>query len=308
MRPRRLRNSADDAGDESAFLRLGLLVDQRGVVGAVAHPLPFEPIPLLDNARVMAAHIRIERHCAAHAVALHDFHHAPDAHAHAVIAPGIVQHVGHEARRDMRQRGGRAVEEKMLDVRNHPYGHARALGPAQRLAIHNRGIRETVVFLRVSRAQLGHRFPLWDQARLGDAAETRDEFRYAKVSSSVTTSAYFAFKSKRLCSCADRDRSPTASRTTMGRNPFWQASTAEARTQPLVVQPVMISVSTVRTLSREIRSVPKKQEAYFFTSSESPGRKSRRGSICTPSVPARRLAEPFCFMPKIPASFRFSSS
>ena len=35
-----------------------------------------------------------------------------------------------------------------------------------------------------------------------------------------------------------------ASRTTMGRKPVWTLSTTVARTQPLVVQPVMISVST----------------------------------------------------------------
>jgi hypothetical protein len=53
-------------------------------------------------------------------------------------------------------------------------------------------------------------------------------------------------------------------RTTMGRKPFWQASTALARTQPLVEVPTMISVSARAVTSREIRSVPKKHEAYFL--------------------------------------------
>ena len=47
------------------------------------------------------------------------------------------------------------------------------------------------------------------------------------------------------------------------QKPFCTASTAVARTQPEVVQPVMIKVSTRRELSRATRSVPKKHEAYF---------------------------------------------
>ena len=104
---------------------------------------------------------------------------------------------------------------------------------------------------------------------------------YCSVSSSPTTSAYFALRSNRLCSCAAAERSPTASRTTIGRKPFCTASTAVARTQPEVVQPVMISVSTRWFISRGTRSVPKKHEAYFFTSRLSVGRMSRRGSIFT---------------------------
>lgn len=44
--------------------------------------------------------------------------------------------------------------------------------------------------------------------------------RYPRTSPTLTTSAYLACRSKRLCSCAARDRSPTASATTMGRSPF----------------------------------------------------------------------------------------
>jgi hypothetical protein len=57
------------------------------------------------------------------------------------------------------------------------------------------------------------------------------------------------------------------------RNPFWQASTAVARTHPLVVQPVMTSVSTRCATNRGTRSVPKKHEAYFLSSSVSVLRK-----------------------------------
>ena len=41
-------------------------------------------------------------------------------------------------------------------------------------------------------------------------------FMYCSVSSSPTTSAYLALRSNRLCSCAAAERSPTASRTTIG--------------------------------------------------------------------------------------------
>ena len=59
----------------------------------------------------------------------------------------------------------------------------------------------------------------------------------------------------------------------MGRSPFCTASTAVARTQPLVVQPVMIKVSACRLTSLDTRSVPKKHEAYFLTSRISLGPK-----------------------------------
>src|SRR5207253_2341418 len=118
--------------------------------------------------------------------------------------------------------------------------------------------------------------------------------RYCSVSSNETTSAYLALRSNRLCSCAATERSPTASRTTIGRKPFCTASTALARTHPLVVHPTTISVSTRRLVSRGTRSVPKKQEAYFFRSRLSPGLKSRRGSISCPSVSRARVTQPFC--------------
>jgi hypothetical protein len=87
-----------------------------------------------------------------------------------------------------------------------------------------------------------------------------------------------ACRSNRLCSCAATERSPTASFTTIGRKPFCSASTALARTHPLVVQPVMMSVSTPRLISRETRSVPKKHDAYFLRSRLSDLRNSSLGS------------------------------
>ena len=79
-------------------------------------------------------------------------------------------------------------------------------------------------------------------------------------------------------------------------------------TQPDVVQPAMISVSTRRLLSRGTRSVPKKHDAYFLTNRISRGPMLRRGSILTASEPAVRVKEPFIFRPQMPASFTLAPS
>ena len=77
------------------------------------------------------------------------------------------------------------------------------------------------------------------------------------------TSAYFACRSKRFASCGAGWRSPTASRTTSGTKPCWQASTAVARTQPEVETPATRTVST-RSARRAPRRglVPKNALAY----------------------------------------------
>ena len=82
------------------------------------------------------------------------------------------------------------------------------------------------------------------------------------ASSSLTTSAYFACKSKRLASWGRGSRSPTASAMTIGMNPYCMASTADARTHPLVERPTMTTVSTPRAVNVEARDVPKKALAY----------------------------------------------
>ena len=56
----------------------------------------------------------------------------------------------------------------------------------------------------------------------------------------------------------------------MGTKPCWQASSAVARTQPLVETPVWISVSTPIEVSVEASDVPKKLEAYCLTTTISP--------------------------------------
>src|SRR5262245_25477184 len=139
----------------------------------------------------------------------------------------------------------------MLDVGDDPQGDTGAVGPAQRRPIDDRRKIEAVVLGR-----RGH--DAAPSARLCPMVR-----RYCSVSSSETTSAYLACRSNRLCSCAARERSPTASRTTIGRKPFCTASTALARTHPLVVHPTMLSVSTQRLVSRGPRTFAKEHGANF---------------------------------------------
>ena len=57
------------------------------------------------------------------------------------------------------------------------------------------------------------------------------------ASSTLTTSAYFAWMSKRFASWGAWARSPTQSRGTIVGQPYWSRSIAVARTQPEVVAP-----------------------------------------------------------------------
>src|SRR5579862_4286497 len=70
--------------------------------------------------------------------------------------------------------------------------------------------------------------------------------------------------SKRLATCGSGERSATASRTTIVRNPLEHASTAVARMQPLVLAPAISTVSTRWATSRLARSVPKKRRGVFL--------------------------------------------
>jgi len=74
---------------------------------------------------------------------------------------------------------------------------------------------------------------------------------------SPTTSPYLASMSNRLASCGAGCRSPQASRATIGMKPCEQASTQVARTQPLVLRPVRISVSILQAVRVEASDVPK---------------------------------------------------
>lgn len=59
-------------------------------------------------------------------------------------------------------------------------------------------------------------------------------------------------------------------RLTMGLYPYCMASKTDARTHPLVLTPQTTTVSTPRTCSRVLKSVPKKALGYFFAMTASP--------------------------------------
>src|SRR5204863_7450432 len=112
--------------------------------------------------------------------------------------------------------------------------------------------------------------------------------RYASASSSETTSAYFAWMSKRLFSCGACARSPTHSRGTSVGQPYWSRSIAVARMQPLVVAPQRTIESTPCVSRIEARFVPKKPDAPFFSTTGSSSRGPSRGSIPTQLPPTCR--------------------
>src|SRR5579859_804596 len=120
------------------------------------HPFPAELVSCLNDARIVNANLRVKRNGSPNAVALHDVHQPPDSHAHTVVTPGIIQHIGNEARSGICHGSRRAIEKKVLNVRNYPYGDASAVRPAQRFSVHNCGIRKTGLVLWVSSRQLSH--------------------------------------------------------------------------------------------------------------------------------------------------------
>jgi hypothetical protein len=120
-------DGGDDVLDQRTLLRFRLAGEQGRVVVAVAHPLPAELLAFLDDARITRAHVGVQRDRAFDAVALHHFHHPPDADAHAIVPPGIVEHVGVD--RQIGEPGRRPVEQKVLDIGDHPNRDAGAVGP-----------------------------------------------------------------------------------------------------------------------------------------------------------------------------------
>src|SRR5262249_47671611 len=105
--------------------------------------------------------------------------------------------------------------------------------------------------------------------------------RYASASSTDTTSAYFAWMSKRLFSCGACARSPTHSRGTIVGQPYCSRSIAVARMQPLVVAPQSTTESTPCVSRIDARFVPKNPEAPFFSTTASSSRGPSLGSMST---------------------------
>ena len=141
----------DDVLDQLLFLLLGLAVDQCGIVAAMAHPFPSKLLADLDDAGIVTTYVGVQRDGTFDAVLSHHVHHPPNADADAVVAPGIIQHVGNEACGHRSDRCGRPVEQEMLDIGNDPDRHARAVWPAQRLAVHDGRVGISILLLRGGR-------------------------------------------------------------------------------------------------------------------------------------------------------------
>ena len=148
-RPMALAMVSTDARTTARSSSSRLRVEENGIWSAVTHPLPIERVARLDDARVMLRDIGIERDGAAHAEPLHDLHEVPDADAHAEIAPRKVRYVGDEMGRRADRRGYPAPSNRKCSILGMTRRrHARAVGPAQRLAIDDRGRNEAVMRLR----------------------------------------------------------------------------------------------------------------------------------------------------------------
>ncbi len=121
-------DGVDRVLDHRALLRLGHAHQVTRVVGAVRVELPAVVGAGLDDLGVVFANRHVQRHAAAHVAALHGLEHAPEAGAVAVVAVGIVQHIGRRTRPGRARRIARRVELVELDVRRHPERDPGAIG------------------------------------------------------------------------------------------------------------------------------------------------------------------------------------
>src|SRR5262245_66524909 len=81
------------------------------------------------NIREVIANGDVERDAAPHAIAVHGRHHAPDTDAISVVAPGVVEHVGHRSLPRGSRRVQRRIELIVPAISRAPACQARAPGP-----------------------------------------------------------------------------------------------------------------------------------------------------------------------------------
>ena len=79
--------------------------------------------------------------------------------------------------------------------------------------------------------------------------------------------------------CESDDRSKAHSSTTTVGKPLEKASTTEARTQPLVLSPQTIRLSTPISRKWATSGVPKKQLARSLRITKSPGSGAKSGQM-----------------------------
>ena len=101
-----------------------------GVGVAVAHQLVTARHTGSDEFGAVVVQRGVEQRGAGQGELVEQFHAAPRAHAVAVLAPAVVQHVGRRTRPGRARRVARRVELVELHIGRHPEGHTRAVGPA----------------------------------------------------------------------------------------------------------------------------------------------------------------------------------
>src|SRR5207237_9919059 len=109
-----------------ALAALGELVQAAHVRLVVSHELPAELLRFVDDLRVRVAHLAVQRHRAAHAVARHHLHQAPDADAVAVVARRPGENVGDQDARAAGDVGHALIKRADIDVWNLTQSYARA--------------------------------------------------------------------------------------------------------------------------------------------------------------------------------------
>ena len=154
-----------------------------GVVGAVGIKLPIFLGAGFDHLWMVLTHGHIERDAAAHIAALHRVKHAPETGAVAVVAVGVVQHIGRRPGPGRAGRVARRIELIKLHIGRHPKSHPCATRPAYDRTV---VVRQVVVKARVTPG----RRPAQDAAPL---AGTRPSC--SSVSSMDSTSAYLSIMS-----------------------------------------------------------------------------------------------------------------
>ncbi len=152
-----LRN--DRAGGRNLGILLGFgHPGQHDRIGqAVPHELPLQPNALFHDTRIEFSNLAVERDSSAHAMLAQHLHHAPDADAIAVVAPGVIADV---------RRTGSEFEMEVLDVGDDPDCDTRAIRPLKW-----RMIDERTVWKGLERVRRFH-----DAIRLVSGAESRDSF------------------------------------------------------------------------------------------------------------------------------------
>ncbi len=149
---RALAGKPRDGGERALdHRRLVLFVVDRPLLVAVAHELPAGVQAGLRHARVVDAHARVDRQGRADAKALIERVKAPEAHAHAVLVPAPVGHVGqrgHARGRRQHLPRHRAGDVPHLQIDDGPDDDARMARQLHHRPVDDGGIVHSIARLR----------------------------------------------------------------------------------------------------------------------------------------------------------------